>query len=449
MKKSLHIVFAFLAVLPALAQETPVNNGTFNNSTPLNTNNSIQLNYTPVEEENEEIPVADTVTVLDELDKEEAKPLKKSKITRSVQSAPVKASEAPAAPVMESESAAGSANVGLEDEPTSSMDLDVSGEAGAMSTYQQASYNFSISKDQAAQQRTQRTPSLRQQLEMDEAVGYFEANAPNSFEYNYYKYVSGNYDVSLVGNLREAEKLRPNNVDVQVQMAGYNMIMQQTDSANMYVDELVASGRLSSNTLYYAEDLLLSVPENGVLITHGFDDTYGVWKKKEGDQVRPDVTLISLDFLQSAHYRALLKEQGFKLPDSEVINVDYFSSFCALNKDKNLSVSMTTPKEYLAPVQSKLYVTGLVFEYHEGDFNNFERNDALWNSTLKKHLIDNATDDKAKQLSSNYLPMLLQLRKVYGQKGEETKLRDVDKAADKVGLQCKKYEQVQQLKKSY
>jgi hypothetical protein len=110
---------------------------------------------------------------------------------------------------------------------------------------------------------------------------------------------------------------------------------------------------------------------------------------------------------------------------------------------------MTTPKEYFKPIQSKLYVTGLVFEYHENDFNNFERNDELWNSGLSKHLILNASDEKGKQLSANYLPMILQLRKVYGQTEEKEKLKDVDDAADKVGLQCKKYEQVQKLKKSY
>lgn len=76
------------------------------------------------------------------------------------------------------------------------------------------------------------------------------------------------------------------------------------------------------------------------------------------------------------------------------------------------------------------------------------RNDELWNTTHKKHLVDNATDEKAKQLSSNYLPMLLQLRKVYV-KTDQEKLKQVDEASDKVSVQCKKYEQVQKLKNSY
>ena len=120
-----------------------------------------------------------------------------------------------------------------------------------------------------------------------------------------------------------------------------------------------------------------------------------------------------------------------------------------MNEGSAISISLTAPKEYFTPIQSNLYITGLVFEYHNDKFDNFHRNDDLWNSTLKKHLVDNAVDEKSKQLSSNYLPMLLQLRKVYVKTGDEAKLKDVDEASDKVSVQCKKYEQVQQLKNSY
>lgn len=317
------------------------------------------------------------------------------------------------------------------------------------SQIQSASYRFSVSKVSASEQRLQRSPTLMQQMEMDQAVGTLEANAPNSFEYHYFKYVAGNYDVSLVPHLKQAESIRPNNADVHVQLAAYNIIKRNTDSAKLYVQNLVSSGRLESNVMHYGEDILASVPRNGVLITHGFDDTYSVWKKQNIDGQRKDVTLISLDFMQSEYYRGLLKENGFKLPESQIVNVAYLEKFCELNSSKGLSISMTTPKEYFEPIKSKLYVTGLVFEYHEQEFNNFERNDNLWNEKLSKHLIDNATDEKSQQLSSNYLPMLLQLRKVYGQTEEQEKFKDVDAAVDKVSLQCDKYEQVQKLKKSY
>ena len=132
-----------------------------------------------------------------------------------------------------------------------------------------------------------------------------------------------------------------------------------------------------------------------------------------------------------------------------MIDVDYLVNFCVLNSERNLSISMTTPKEYLIPLQDKLYVAGLVFEYHTETIDNFYRNEYLWENQLSKVVIESTTDEKSRQLSANYLPMLLQLRKVYHQTGEEEKLQEIDKVTDKVGVQCRKYEQVQKLKGAY
>ena len=325
----------------------------------------------------------------------------------------------------------------------------VPGSITTKKAYEINSYEFSETKKESSIQRSQRSPTVNQQMEMDKAVGFFEVNAPNSFEFHYFNYAAGNYDVSQVNSLQQAEILRPDNADVHVQKAAYNIIKRNNDSAVGYLEKLKTSGRLTENVLHYAEDILLSVPENGVLVTHGFDDSYASWYQQNSADVRKDVKIVSLDFMQSEHYRLLLKEDGFSMPKSKVVDVDFLKEFCELNATKSISVSLTTPKEYFAPIQSKLYVTGLVFEYHEEAYDNFHRNDELWNSELKKHLIDNALDEKSKQLSSNYLLMLLQLRKVYAKLEEEDKLKQIDEATDKVSVQCHKYEQVQKLKSAY
>lgn len=314
---------------------------------------------------------------------------------------------------------------------------------------QKVSGSFTYSKKQSALQRTQRSPSQSQQMDMDNAVDYFEKNAPNSFEYHYFKYVSGNYDVSLISHLKKAEKMRPNNSDVQVQMAAYHMIKNNVSDAKGYMEKLKASKRLTDVSIYYAKDILYSVPDSGVLITHGFDDTYAAWYDQQVKGIRKDVHLISLDFLQSKAYRTQLVKDGFTMPSSTTINVNYLKEFCRLNSGKGISISLTTPKEYFKPIEDKLYVTGLVFEYHTEEFNNFDRNEKLWNTDLDKYLVNSSTNEKGKKLTSNYLPMLFQLRAVYTEKGLNDKKAAVDKAIDKIAVQCKKYEQVQQLKRAY
>lgn len=308
---------------------------------------------------------------------------------------------------------------------------------------------FSNSNIDSDRQRSSRSPSYQQQAMMDQAVDYFEVNAPASFEHHYFKYVAGNYDLSLYPDLKKAEEIRPENADVQIQMAGYFMIQNSVDTALMYTEKLLESDRLTDNVVAYAGDILRSAPENGALITHGFDDGYGCYYAQNEQGIRPDVTLISLDFLQSEAYRTGLTEKGFILPASTLVNVDYLVEFCTLNSEKGISISMTTPKEYLQPLQDKLFVVGLVFEYHLDAYNNFTRNDYLWNESLEKALIAEPVDEKGKQLSANYLPMLLHLQKAYSATGETEKLTEVDEVSDQIGVQCRKFEQVQKVKASY
>lgn len=315
---------------------------------------------------------------------------------------------------------------------------------------QATSSSFVVTKQQASNQRTQRSPSIEQQKQMDQVVGVLEESAPESFEYHYFKYVAGNYNVDLIEHLKKAEALKPANSDVQIQMVAYHLIMKDSKSALDYLNKLVASTRISKEVIQYAEDLLLSVPENGTLITHGFDDSYATAYVQLSKKIRPDVRLISLDFLQSEKYRSNLKSSGYILPNKTIIDVQYLQEFCLKNTLKAIAISLTTPKEYFVPIQQSLFVVGLVFEFHsDPNYSNFFRNDQLWTTGLTKTLINSATTEKAKQLSANYLPMLLYLRKTYEQTGDEQKRKEIDAALDKVAVQSKKYDQVQKLKSSY
>lgn len=309
--------------------------------------------------------------------------------------------------------------------------------------------NFSYYESQSQTQTQQRSPTKFQQTQMNNAVSYFETNAPESFECHYYKYLSGNYNTDLFPHLQAAEKLRPNNADVQVQMAAYYMINNSKIEALNYLDKLVENKRLVQSVIVYGEDVLISVPANGILITHGFDDTYGVWYAQMKNGVRNDVTVISLDLLQSSKYVEMLKAKGLLFPNTNVIDVAFLNQFCSMNVAENLNISLTTPKEYFKPILSNVYLSGLVFEYKTSVYDNFWRNEKLWNDELKKKLVDNSIDEKGRVLSSNYLPMLFQMRKVYYQMGKTEKVKEMDAAIDKIGAQANRYQQVQNMKSAY
>lgn len=317
----------------------------------------------------------------------------------------------------------------------------------SMSAYEKMEFQFSLVKVQSSSQRDQRTPTVIQQSQMTEIVDYFKKNAPESFEYHFYTYLAGHYSILLIDHLFKAEKLQPTNRDVQIQLAAYYLILNDTKNALVYLKKIFTRNQKENNQLIYAQDLLLSAPENGTLITHGVEDTYSCLYLKMVNHLRPDVQVVSLELLQSQEYRNQLLSKNYFLPSSLVIDVAYLQSFCSLNESKSLSISLTTPKEYFLKIQEKLYIVGLVFEYHSSAFNNFYKNDYLWNEVLKKKIAYAEVNDIYKPILSNYLPMLLQLRSFYSAQENVTQLQIIDEVLDKVSKQCDKYEPVQKIKK--
>lgn len=303
-----------------------------------------------------------------------------------------------------------------------------------------------------ALQRTQRNLSPQDQTKMDKDVQLLGQLAPESFEYNLYAYISGNYDVSRISFLKKAAQLQPTNEDVIIQYAAYHVSLGEIENAIKYLDQWERSLSSDFSNVIYAKDVLNSVDENGLLVVHGVNDSYGVLLQQLKNKLRPDVQIVSLELLQSEQYKKLMKDKGLKFPESELIDKSYLEEFCKLNKEKNPFLSMTIPREYLIAMTSKLFAIGLTFEYSEqADLDNFYRNEFLWNSKLTKDLIKELEKkeieiNQENQLVSNYLPMLLQMRQVYIQNNELDRKQEIDFVLDKIGHATGKKDLIDKIK---
>lgn len=315
-----------------------------------------------------------------------------------------------------------------------------------MNQTEQSRILFSNMRKMATTQMSSRSPSPAQQQEMNKAINYYKANAPESFEYHYFTYTAGNYNTSLYPHLKKAAELKPTNSDVIVQLAAYNTIAGNKTDAKKNLKELVSNGKLSDEVLSYDTDLLNSVPQNGVLITHGFDDGFGSLYMNSVKELRKDVKIISLDFMQSKAYRDSLKKDGFNMPASTVIDVAFLNEFCKKNEQKKLFLSMTFPKPYFTEMADKLYVHGLVFAYGEKGKDLQAENEALWAKLLKAKFIYKADTEKGKGLTSNYLPMLFYLRELYETNRRTKDLNNIDKAIDQIGMQSNKLSKVNSIR---
>lgn len=317
------------------------------------------------------------------------------------------------------------------------------------SSLQLVTTSFSLTKQLASNQRSQRSPTFDQQVQMDNLVQVLEKSSPESFEYHYFKFVAGNYSVTQVEHLKKAELLRPTNSDVHIQFVAYYWCMNEKRKALPYLEKLMGSGRLNWSILNYSKDLLRSVPSQGTLVTHGMEDSYACLYLQISEGIRTDVNVISLDLLQSEAVQKQLLVYGFNLPQNNTIDVAYLKEFCVQNNTRNITLSMTIPKEYLLPIQENLFVTGLVFEYKTDlSYQNSARNEYLWNYEFIKLIITDASNEKERQLTANYLPMLLILRNTYMLTNETEKLAFVEEVLTQVAVQSRKQEQIQKMKSS-
>jgi hypothetical protein len=311
--------------------------------------------------------------------------------------------------------------------------------SSSQSQVNQKKMEFSKAKAASSTQRNQRTPSTEQQQIMNKQVEDLEEIAPNSFDYNLMYYSSGNYDVSRESELIKAEEQQPENLDVIKFRAANAIVKGDTIEAKSYLKKLEEKQIIQPETVSYTQDVIISSGTNSTIVTHGFNDSYGTYFNQFNQNIAPNTTVISLDFMQSESYRNVLKKKGYELPKQNTVDVPYLKSFCELNQQKNIALSMTIPKEYFEPIKDNIFVSGLIFEYKPKlSQQSYQKLESLWNQKLNKKVINQFISPLSNSYGLNYLPMLIYLEEYYQSSGDKTKMMeiksDIDRVKKKAGI---------------
>jgi len=291
--------------------------------------------------------------------------------------------------------------------------------------------SFSLVRQKSKLSNFQRTPLLSEQQEMDAKVKQLEALSPNSWEYQLAFYSAGNYNLERAPAMEQAFELNQENTEVQKQYFSLKFISGDTVSAENTLSLMSVNDVISLEVERYTNDVLTSCTMNSTLITHGFEDTYGALFNQFSHQLRADVKVISLDFLQSPQFRKELEGQGYVLPKSSKIDVGYLSQFCYLNAKKELFLSVTIPRTYLDPLAKKLFPVGLTFQYVDAPAEDLPiRQEDLWFYQLNKYGL-NEGEERSK-FAMNYMPMLIYLEAKYVQEGNEVLLLQIRESMDQI-----------------
>ncbi|WP_420317062.1 formylglycine-generating enzyme family protein [Ekhidna sp.] len=193
----------------------------------------------------------------------------------------------------------------------------------------------------------------------------------------------------------------------------------------VYSKKLFEAGLIHSSTLNYNYNLLMSVSDEGLLITDGLHTTIPIWVLQDVMNIRKDVSILNLELArnQPKYLERVLQENDLSGTLEELLGEA---------QGQNIYYALTLPRTSLQKLENRLYVVGLASTVGTSNFNHFE---TLQKNIEEKFLMDYLTIDfngepktaTGNVLSSNYIVSLMLLKDFYDQLNDEersTELKD-------------------------
>ncbi|MEQ8582350.1 MAG: SUMF1/EgtB/PvdO family nonheme iron enzyme [Marinoscillum sp.] len=188
-----------------------------------------------------------------------------------------------------------------------------------------------------------------------------------------------------------------------------------------YSRELFHSNVMYPSLLNYAYNVLMSVGENGILITEGETTTIPIWVLQDEMGVRTDVKILNLELIENnAYQERVFGEMGIKTRDGRIENL------YEANPDQSFYYALTLPRQHFERLNDKLYVVGLASLFSETEINNYE---VLRANIEDRFLLDYLTVDfngepktaTGRTFEANYIVPFYLLKQYYDQQGDDQK----------------------------
>lgn len=272
------------------------------------------------------------------------------------------------------------------------------------------------------------SPGIREKQR--EIIDRVKKELPESFEYNLLEWLSGWNDLSKKAFLDKATALRPDDPEVVVAQLTLAEVTGDAAGRKKYNQKMMHNGQVAESILKYSYNMLMSVEQNGVLLTGGDNDTYPAWLLQDVRAIRTDVTVINVPLLQIDSYRDYsFKRIGAEVPARlpEKSSAEYSSvllrSILANKQQRPVHFAVSLGHEAAAPFENDLYLTGLASRYSKEKIDNIallrknvEKNFLV--DELRQQLSDDPSQTVMDLMCQNYLVPFLSLYNHYKTSGD-------------------------------
>lgn len=169
--------------------------------------------------------------------------------------------------------------------------------------------------------------------------------------------------------------------------------------------------------LDYNKNMLMSVPQNGILVTNGDNDTYPAWYL-QGKGIRDDVIIVNWSLFNIADNAIYLKNKGLPIPltDEEIRNIkprrketgeillpaDSLIKTLAYNEDRPFVFASTVYHSKME--QYPLQLSGLIFEIGEDEYEvNIEKTKKLFHEKFALKTLQDVPAESLNKVCGNMI----------------------------------------------
>jgi hypothetical protein len=177
------------------------------------------------------------------------------------------------------------------------------------------------------------------------------------------------------------------------------------------------NGMIHESTLNYAYNVLMSVNEDGILITEATHTTIPLWILQDVMSVRTDVNIINLELASDENY---LKRKLISL--GLAFNPSIFH-LAETNPEQDFFYALTLSRKNLLAIDNNLYVVGLASQFESKRLEHYK---TLKENLENRFLLDYLTIDfngepntaTGNALKANYIVPFIHLKEYYDELGE-------------------------------
>jgi hypothetical protein len=267
-------------------------------------------------------------------------------------------------------------------------------------------------------------------------VDEMEKNVPDSYEYNYVKWLNGNNDLNLFPFLEKAHHLSPDSPEPIMSLIFYYEIQRDLDQRNKNIEAYYQLGDYSPGLLNYSYNLLAALEKDAIVLTEGDKDTEAILLLQKGKKYREDVLMLNVNLLLITEYR----ERIFKELEIEPLGFDpienernyerfqqtIITKISSNKKQKPVYTAITLSRPYTDLISPNLYLTGLAYQYSLRTVDHvslLKKNvDQLFLlDYIQEYFASDISIGNVNSMNGNYLLPFTILSQVYLKEGNTTK----------------------------